>query len=257
MNNKVRFSAILLLISFLSACASPAAAPTEDMVSVQNTAVAIAWTDFARTQTASAPTATFTPPPPTKTPIPTSTNTPEPQPIILTGNGDSVVDVNKWESVALMKATYNGGGNFVVRNYGAAGNKIDLLINTIGAYSGYQMIDIFDDDHTVRFEVTASGPWEIQILPISAVRRAAVPGIIQGIGDDVVILDRITGVTDLFKADASQATRNFIVHGLAGSKYYLLFNEIAPYTGTKVSEGDTVVIQVKATGSWLIEVTTR
>jgi hypothetical protein len=250
MKTKIAIISIALL---LTACATPAA-PTQDLVSIQDTAVALAWTSYAITQTAAAPTATFTPLPPTNTPIPTATNTPEPQPIVLTGNGDSVVDVNKWPSVALMKATYTGGSNFMVSNYGAAGNQIDLLVNTIGSYTGFQIIDFYDDDQTTRFEVTASGPWEIQILPISAIRHATAPGVVQGYGDDVVILDG--GVTDLFKADASQATSNFIVYGLADS-YYLLFNEIAPYSGTKVSEGDTMLIQVKATGSWLIEVTTK
>lgn len=250
MNAKAAIISIALL---LAACSTPPA-PTQDPVSIQDTAVALAWTSFAITQTAAAPTATFTPLPPTKTPIPTATHTPEPQPIILTGNGDSVVDINKWPSAALMKATYNGSGNFIVTNYGAAGNQIDLLINTIGSYAGQQMIDIFDDDDTVRFEIKASGPWEIQVLPLGAIRHVVIPGVVQGYGDDVVVLDGPT--TDLFKADASQASSNFIVHGLSDT-YYLLFNEIAPYSGTSVSKGNTVLIQVKATGSWFIEVTTK
>lgn len=101
MKTKIAIISIALL---LTACATPAA-PTQDLVSIQDTAVALAWTSYAITQTAAAPTATLTPLPPTNTPIPTATNTPEPQPIVLTGNGDSVVDVNKWPSVALMKAT--------------------------------------------------------------------------------------------------------------------------------------------------------
>lgn len=250
-NAKALLTTFLLSLVLVS-CASQQAAPTPLDPA---TAVALAWTEVIRQQTENAPTSTFTPPPPTATPLPTVTPTPKPQPIILTGSGDSVVDVQKWNSVALMKVTYSGGSNFIVENFDKSGSQMDLLINTIGAYSGSQLIDIFDDDHTSRFQVTASGPWEIQILPVSEIRKVSIPGIVQGVGDDVVLLPG--GSADILKSDASQATSNFIVYGLSNTDFYLLFNEIAPYAGSVIAQDGTALIQVKATGAWSIEVTTK
>lgn len=223
----------------------------------QNTAVAFAWTSVASTNIANAPTNTFTPPPPTDTPRPTVTFTPAPEPITLTGSGDSIVDIEKWDSVALFKATYTGGSNFAITNYGAGNEYIDLLVNTIGSYSGSQLIDIYDNDHTVRFEIKASGPWEIQILPISRLRRADIPGVVQGIGDDVVALEG-NATPDILNADASQASGNFAVWALSlDLGFDLVFNEIAPYTGTALTSDSTFLLQIKAEGPWSIEVVTR
>lgn len=245
---------LIIFIALLVVACAGETAPTADPISPE-TAVALAWTEVIKQQTANAPTSTPTPLPPTSTPRPTITPTPAPQPIILTGSGDAVVDVQKWTSVALMRATYNGERNFIVENFDAAGNQIDLLVNTIGSYSGNQLIDIYDGERTARFSIKASGPWEIQILPISAIRTEMVPGLIQGVGDDVIALQG--GVSDLFTADASQATSNFIVYALSQDDYYLVFNEIAPYTGAVIAKGRTLLIQVKATGNWSIDITAK
>lgn len=244
---KLTFVAILLI--------SCKGTPTGTPIS-QEDAIATAFINLQQTQTAGAPTNTATPLPPTRTPLPTVTSTPLPQPIILTGTGDSIVDIDKWSSVALLKVTYTGGSNFVVRNYGAGNDVIDLLVNTIGAYSGSQLIDIYDNDQTVRFEVKASGPWEIQVLPIIHLRKETMPGTITGIGDDVVLLQG-TGTPDMLRADASQSTSNFIVYALTNFNFELVFNEIAPYTGTVLIDGTTNLLQIKAEGPWSIEVITK
>ncbi len=73
-------------------------------------------------------------PRPTNTPLPTATNTPIPEPIIISGSGDDVVDIDKWSGPAILIINYQGRSNFVISNYGAGGEKIDLLVNTIGSY---------------------------------------------------------------------------------------------------------------------------
>ena len=256
MKNKNLIVASSIIALLVASCSSSAPAATATLLD-PGTAVALAWTQVYKDQTANAPTATATLPPPTSTPRPTITPTLPPQPIVLSGSGDSVLEINKWNSAGLFKATYTGEHNFIVENFDAAGNQIDVLINTIGAYSGSKLIDVYDNDLTARIAIHASGPWEIQILPLSSVRSVLVPGVVQGVGDDVVLLAHAAGKTDLFKADASQASHNFIVYGLSNTDFYLMFNEIAPYTGTVISDGDTVLIQVSATGPWSIEVTSK
>lgn len=258
MRTKINLAIPAIILLFVSACAAPAPAQKPEIgpIAKAETAVALAWTEVILTQTAAAPTSTFTPPPPTNTPKPTITFTPAPQPIILKGSGDSVVDISKWQGVGLLKAIYNSGSNFIVSNYDKNGSHINTTINAIGSYSGTQLIDVFDEDHTARLEIKASGPWEIDILPLSSIRHVSIPGVIQGVGDDVIFFDGNS--PDLLKADASQANSNFIVHAIAtDGSYDTAFNEIAPYVGTAILNNTTRIIEVTAEGPWSIEVTTK
>ena len=204
--------------------------------------------------TTSTPLPTDTPSP-TSTPLPTATSTPPPEPIVLTGSGDSIVDITKAEYPAMLHAKYSSGGNFIVTNYDGSNNQIDLLINTIGSYEGIIPIDFFIGEITARLEIKASGPWEIQILPVSQARHATIPGTVQGTGDDMFYLDGSNA--DTIKADASQGTGNFIVYSYSDSGSELVFNEIAPYTGTALLDNSTFMISVHATGNWSLEITTK
>lgn len=208
-----------------------------------------------------APTSTLTPdytatPEPTATatftPLPTATSTPLPEPVILTGSGDSVVDLQKWNGPAILKVTYTGQRNFIVKNY-ASGDNPDLLVNTIGAYTGTLPLDFLDSEQTTRFEISASGKWELQVIPFQQARRETVPGKIQGVGDDVIIL--IDAVPDLLKIDATQASHNFMIWAY-GKNRDLLVNEIAPYVGT-VTAQKAYILVINATGPWTIETTAK
>ena len=149
-----------------------------------------------------------------------------------------------------------GDRNFIVQNYAVGADRpYDLLVNIIGAYEGTVPLDFRDGQQTARFEITAAGAWELQILPVADARTEKIPGTISGIGDDVVLIGG--GVPDLLKADASQASRNFIVQAVANNRFNLVINDIAPYTGTKILDPGTVALIINATGSWSLEVTTR
>jgi hypothetical protein len=199
----------------------------------------------------------FTPRPtntlgPTPTQQPTRTPTSIPQPIVLTGSGDAVVDIEKDDSAALVHITYTGSSNFVVWNYGADGEKIDLLINTIGSYDGTRPLDFLADEHTARFAVESSGQWVIEVLPMQEIRTVDVPGIFDGSGDDVINL--IGSDPDLLKIDASQAKSNFVIWSFGNGKD-LLVNEIAPYNGVIIAGKDTSILVIEAEGPWTVEVT--
>jgi len=256
MYNKAVFISISIFL--LSACASPAAPePTIDVAKIQTDVAAT----FSAELTAAAP--TNTPPPtntplPTNTPRPTITPTPQPQPVILTGTGDSIVDFVKWSGPAILHVKHVGGSNFILKNYPANGNEYyDLLINTIGSYEGTLPLDFIDGQLTARFEVKAGGQWEIQVLPFDTIRREIIPGVIQGVGDDVLAF-RTTHNTDVLKVDASQASGNFIIHAFTRSgKIDLAVNEIAPYTGTVLLDSGTVILIINTTGPWSLDITVR
>ena len=156
---------------------------------------------------------------------------------------------------------YSGSGNFVVWNYGADGEKIDLLVNTIGKYEGTRPLDFLSDEQTARFQIEGRGQWEIQILPFEQIRRVDIPGTFDGKGDDVIYM-KGTGRPDLLKVDAGQAKNNFVIWGY-GNGRDLLVNDIAPYSGTVIvasslpTSNGALVLVIEAEGSWSIEVMTR
>jgi len=192
-------------------------------------------------------------PKPTNTPIPTATSTPLPQPLSFSGKGDQVLDINKWDGAAIMDVKYTGGGNFVIWNYDSAGEKIDLLVNTIGSYSGKVPLDFMTGEATARLQIESSGTWTITISPLSlnVINVVQVPGTYQGSGDDVVGLDG-TPDTGTF---STQTHDNFVVwsYSSTGGKD-LLVNEIGPYSGTKVMDKNTFLLVISSGGAWSMDI---
>lgn len=203
------------------------------------------------------PTAT---PEPTEAP-PTATHTPEPDPILLSGSGDSVVDLNKWDGAAIAVIRYSGSSYFSVQNVDAGNNHIDLLVSEIGSFAGTVPIDFADDEDTKRFEITASGEWTIEVKPMAQANRFIAPGILTGVGPDVVIIQG-TQPLDKLVIDALKANSHFSIWGY-GRRRDLLVSETAPYSGTVLIAGSLAVDEknlaliIQATGPWSIEVATR
>ena len=203
-------------------------------------------------------------PRPTATPLPTATPKPKETPIVINGKGDDIVNVNKWTGFAAMRITATGARNFTIWNYDKDGKKKDLLVNTIGDYAGIVLLDVYDREKTTRLEVTSSGTWKFEILPIPdlvAINRIAVcPDCnvgYTGKGDDVVYVLVKDGYTpDLMKIEAPNATRNFIVQSVSASDgLSLLVNKIGPYSGTTILPKDTFFFSVRATGPWKATIT--
>jgi len=202
-----------------------------------------------------------------KTPIPPLTFIPQPAstPIIsvtselnmLSGYGDSVVNINKKGGRAIAHIKYTGDENFIVWNYGMNGERINLLVNTVGNYEGTCPLDFNDGENTVRFQIQASGKWTIQILPLDKMHVIKIPGRFDGRGDDVIYLEG--GNPDTLQIDASRArSSNFIIWGYNDYDYTtrnLLVNSIAPYTGTVLMQ-DSKILVIQAVGIWSIGITT-
>lgn len=207
------------------------------------------------------PTATLEPtatvePSPTAPPTATPEPTPLPDPILLTGTGDAIVDLEKSEDPMLVRISGNAGGShFAVSNYGADGQQIDLLVNTVEPYEGIRPLDFRSGEHTARFEVSATGAWEIEVLPLAMVRRLSLPGMIEGEGDDVVAL--VDGDPDLATITGNAGGSHFAVHSFGSLFPDLLVNTVDPYEGTVMLDPDTVLLAVSAEGPWTIDVTSR
>lgn len=251
-----------ILVLCLSVCILFACSPTTEQIQKAIEQTQSADLNLPNTSTptsTNAPKATRTPKP-SNTPRPTNTSTtaptktPAPEPITLSGSGDDIVDFVKWEGAAIGIFTNSGSSNFIVKSFDQAGEYVDLLINTIGSYQGTVPIDFSSDEQTSRLEIKSSGSWEVQVLPIDYARTETVPGIFTGNTDDVVILTG--GKPDLIKA-TSTGESNFIVWSFSSSGRDLIFNEIAPYSGTAMLDSSTILLTISAEGDWSLEITAR
>jgi hypothetical protein len=189
---------------------------------------------------------------PSRTPSPTVT----PTPIVLTGSGDAVVDVARPDTPGLVRIMGNAASrHFAVTTYGVNGERIALLVNTTQPYEGIRPLDFLQNEHTGRFEVTATGSWTIEILPLASARTSDVPGQIEGSGDDVVLL--VGGTPDLATVSGNTAERHFAVKGYGSGRPRLLVNTTDPYDGTVRLDSDTLLLEIIATGAWTVTISSR
>lgn len=166
-------------------------------------------------------------------------------PISASGSGDDVVALPDSASAGIVAASYTGSGNFVVTVIDANNEMTgDLLVNTIGAYSGTTVYGFTSLGDGVNLQITASGPWELTISPVST--ASALPD--SGTGDGVYLYD----------GDAASATishngsSNFVVQEESGKALSigLLVNEIGTYSGTVPVSAGPSVITITADGDW-------
>jgi hypothetical protein len=80
---------------------------------------------------------------------------------------DSVVPVPAGAKAGLVTATYTGEGNFSIEGLDAQNQTSDLLVNTIGAYTGTTAFGFSFGKAPVNLKVTASGAWTVKIAPVS------------------------------------------------------------------------------------------
>lgn len=195
---------------------------------------------------------------PTWTPRPSSTPTPVPTmaPIVLSGSGDAVVDANlPGNFVGIVHITGNAGGQyFGVKNLDINNNQIDLLVNTTDPYDGVRPLNFIDGEETFRFEVTASGEWTIEILPLSSLERLNVPGTLSGTGDYVFAVSGDDPDTAIITGNANNAYFGVFAYSATRD---LLVNTTDAYSGTVLVDPGTIVIEVIAEGEWTIEITSR
>jgi hypothetical protein len=247
------FGVLLILVTACGAGSSklPTATPI-DVSALQTVAVQTVMAGVNQTATANAPTST---PKPTETPIPTATNTPLPDPLTFNGQGDDIVDFNKWSDPALLHIKNTGYSNFAVWNYDKDGNKIGLLVNTIGSYEGYLPLDFLDKEHSSRLEIKSDGQWVVEIYPfdIQYLHTLDIPGKYTGNGDDVLVIRKNP---DIAVFDC-QISGNFAVWSYGASGRDLVVNEIAPYNGKVILNKDTFLLIVKAPGIWSAEISTK
>ena len=169
--------------------------------------------------------------------------------ITQTGTGDSLVTLPEGATGGIVTATHNGSRNFALSVLDAANSPTgDLLVNTIGAYSGTTAWGINALGDGARIQITADGDWTITISPMGAAPLLAS----SGSGDAVFLYD---GSAAALTA-THDGTRNFVVIEETAELFNmgLLVNDIGPYSGTVPLSTGPSVITVNADGGWTLTV---
>jgi hypothetical protein len=215
-------------------------------------------TAAATTESASEP-ATATPAPATEA-APTTEAAPAPPPeprappaISRSGVGAKVETFRLSEaSPVVLEASHNGSSNFSVILRG--GGNEDLLVNTIGDYSGRTLASDVSPGR-YRLQIDADGPWSVELTqPVARSSAKRVPGTVQGRGDSVIPLRAVEDLEPIVTG-SHQGEGNFAVTitgigDITGQE--LLFNEIGNFSGqtiTTLPEGG-YLLAVTADGPW-------
>jgi hypothetical protein len=172
--------------------------------------------------------------------------------IALSGVGPGVPEFAIPEDqAAIATFTHQGASNFSVFTIGADGTQQDLLVNTIGNYSGTVLFDASAGEHSVAFEIDADGPWSATIKPLANAQPwdPSVP--MNGIGDDVVRLSPASSALTTLRV-IHDGSSNFAIISYSDSGADLLVNEIGAYTGDVLLAPGTFLLEVSADGAWSV-----
>lgn len=165
------------------------------------------------------------------------------------GSGDSVVDLPTGARAGLVTATHTGDGNFVIKDLDAENRDVDLLVNTIGPYSGTTAWGFgLRSKTSAKLEIAASGGWTIKLAPVGSAPVLGKQN--SGKGDAVCLWTG--GPTNWMIVNKGEG--NFVVRkngkGLLGTD--LLVNEIGNYDATKPVTAGPSVITINSDGDWAI-----
>lgn len=161
------------------------------------------------------------------------------------GSGDYVAENLNVTNYAVLHITHSGSSNFVVKLY-KDDTYEDLLVNTIGDYSGDVLVK---KSGKYELEINADGNWNITSDGLSIDDTTS----FSGTGDGV------TGITSHSGGNwhiTNSGSRNFVVieYGVSSGYMKLLVNEIGNYDGTvRAKSGDNIFFKVTSKGSWTIK----
>lgn len=227
------------------AATTTTAVATRRTTAPEPTSTTAAPTSSATTATSTSTTSTTTTT--TTTTSTTTTTAPPPQPVVFEGTGDDVLAVSiAWPAFA--RGTHQGSRNFIAQTTDADGELVDLIFNTIGTYSGEVVLEGWRD--AVFIEITADGPWRIELVPLEAAAPLDPLAGAEGRGDVVrtLILEQASRVR--FTHDGES---NFVVltHDRDGGFGDLVINEIGPYDATVLLR-PAPFLSITADGAWTV-----
>jgi hypothetical protein len=155
------------------------------------------------------------------------------------------VPANLQSTPQLVTATNSGGANFAIETLGSDNSMQELLVNTIGAYSGTTALN-FTGQTAAFLKVTSTGSWTLKLSDLTSARSFSTS--ISGHGDDVLIYKGGSAVGTIDNSGGE----NFAVTEYPPGGFNLLVNTIGQYHGQQpLSKGPSLLVFV-STGNWTI-----
>ena len=170
------------------------------------------------------------------------------------GTGDSVIALPADAASALVRASHQGTSNFMVQALDAQNQPtLDLLVNTIGAYSGITAYGLQGEasEPAVALQITADGPWTIEVGPMSFATELPA----SGMGDDVFLYNgdaTTVALTHDGDGEFTVAEYTDIQYSGGGVGINYPVNQAGAYTGTVPLTTGPSVIAVTANGNWTV-----
>jgi hypothetical protein len=167
------------------------------------------------------------------------------------GRGNKVLTIRKPEQgpVLITTAIRGADDNFTIYALDVDLNEGDLLVNTIGNYTGTSILDKNDGDDTRRLKIDISGAWTVTLKPLTAARPMTTS--VSGKGDDVIMYRGPSGVATVKNRGLED---NFTIYSYGSDGEDLLVNDIGNYSGeTTIKEGPAL-LEVDGGGSWSVNV---
>lgn len=178
----------------------------------------------------------------------TPTHTPPPT-VTYTGVGAKVLKINKTTGPMAVTITHRGSSNFAVTNLNASGSQIDLLVNTIGTYTGTRLIDTMEGQQTAALKIEADGSWSVTLKRVSQMPTWDGTGTWTGKGDTVILIKSgsFTGLDSVKITNSGKS--NFVVMAY-GDTQDLLVNKIGNYSGEQLMPSGTALLEIQSDGTW-------
>ena len=169
-----------------------------------------------------------------------------------TGNGDDVVSLNPIDDWFVFEIDGNKGENyFGVIAYDKNGQRLTALVNTTDSYHGI----VYDNTQSAStLEVKAKGTWSIKVKSLYDCQYGMKGSTVKGTGDDVIIFysDKGKSVTATVKGNAGRDYFGIIGYDKSGNRITAYVNTVDKYDGKVLLQGEPVIFEIKATGTWEI-----
>lgn len=162
----------------------------------------------------------------------------------LTGTGDDVIDIPCAGIPCLMTMTHDGTSIFSVHTVDASGEEVDLLVYTIGAYSG-TVTSYTNFTDAKMLSIKADGPWSVTFTPMKDMPALTNGAEYYGDGIYYIDTDSLTKIHFTNNGDGV-----FSVNGVGLSDADLLVYEVGAYDRTVIWNEPKSFLIVKSDGAW-------
>lgn len=166
------------------------------------------------------------------------------------GTGDGVITLPAEVKAGIVTATHTGEANFAIQGLDSKNQPtIDLLVNTIGDYSGVSALGLQGlGDPATSLKISADGKWTLDIAPVSSGATIDAPA--EGTGDGVYRYDGDAAKWNIKNTGGG----NFMVNQISDSPMpNLAVNEIGDYSGDVPMLAGPSVVVIKSDGKWSVK----